>query len=221
MNVSRQMVTIDWYFDFISPYAYFQFQRLREFEKLGAVRLHPVLFAGLLKAWEHKGPAEIPPKRTFTYRYVTWYARQNNIPFKLPPAHPFPPLQLLRLAHALDCRHEVVNAIFNFIWRDGATPTDDNRWLTLCASLGVPHPESLLGEEIVKRSLREATDHAVSQGVFGVPTLHIDNEIFWGLDATDMAMDFLTGEAGMRDAEMQRASALPAGVSRNVVQLRG
>lgn len=52
----------DWYFDFISPFAYLQFVRLGELA--GArLRLRPVLFAGLLQHWGQLGPAEIPAKR--------------------------------------------------------------------------------------------------------------------------------------------------------------
>ena len=54
----------DWYFDFVSPFAYLQFMaempRLRERLDVTCV---PVLFAGLLKSWGQLGPAEIPPKR--------------------------------------------------------------------------------------------------------------------------------------------------------------
>ena len=213
------MLAIDWYFDFISPYAYFQFQRLKEFERYGELRLHPVLFAGLLKAWEHKGPAEIPLKRSFTYRYATWYARRNNIAFKVPPAHPFPPLPLLRLAHAQDARFDVVDAIFNFIWRDGFATSEEDAFLALSASVGVPDPHSVLSEDIVKRSLREATDDAIARGVFGVPTIIIDGELFWGTDATDMALEFVRDEPAMRDEEMTRVSTLPAEVHRKVSHL--
>ena len=73
----RQII---WYFDFISPYAYFG---LHELERLGAgvrIEYRPVLFAGLLNHWGQRGPAEIPPKRTWTYRWCTWHAAQRGIP---------------------------------------------------------------------------------------------------------------------------------------------
>ncbi len=54
---------INWYFDFISPFAYLQQIRLREFPNDIAIQSRPVLFAALLNHWQHKGPAEIPAKR--------------------------------------------------------------------------------------------------------------------------------------------------------------
>jgi 2-hydroxychromene-2-carboxylate isomerase len=80
---------IDWYFDVISPFSYLQCERLSAFTDAHTVRPHAVLFAGLLNYWEHKGPAEIPAKRQFTSRYVTWYARRRGIPLRLPLAHPY------------------------------------------------------------------------------------------------------------------------------------
>ena len=58
--------SIDFYFDFVSPYSYIGLHRLREFSN--PIVLKPVLFAGLLNHWGQKGPAEIPTKRKWTYR---------------------------------------------------------------------------------------------------------------------------------------------------------
>ena len=83
-------VSIDWYFDFVSPYSYIALHRLRELPQ--PVTYKPVLFAGLLNHWGQKGPAEIPAKRRWTYRWCTWWAASLGIPFRFPAAHPFNPL---------------------------------------------------------------------------------------------------------------------------------
>ena len=57
------MPSADWYFDFVSPFSYLQCEQLPALERSIRIRYRPVLFAGLLKAHEHKGPAEIPAKR--------------------------------------------------------------------------------------------------------------------------------------------------------------
>ncbi|HZI83648.1 MAG TPA: DsbA family protein, partial [Casimicrobiaceae bacterium] len=109
------MPSADWYFDFVSPFSYLQFELLPRFERSLRIRYRPVLFAGLLQAHGHKGPAEIPAKRRFTYRHVVWQARSLGVPLKFPAAHPFNPLPLLRLAIAADCHPEVVRRIFRFV----------------------------------------------------------------------------------------------------------
>jgi len=186
--------TADWYFDFISPFAYLQSELLQS--KLGQhvhIRYRPILFAGLLKHWGHKGPAEVAPKRQFTYEYVTWQAAKLGIPFKMPPAHPFNPLALLRLATAADARPEIVHGIFRFVWQDGRIPDTPLEWFELTSLLGLPAADAQIAASRVKDELRAATDAAIARGIFGVPTLVIDDRLFWGVDATDMAIDYLQG----------------------------
>jgi len=186
----------DWYFDFISPFAYLQSERLPALARELDIRYKPVLFAGLLGAHGHKGPAEIPAKRAFTYRFVVWQARRLGIPLKFPHEHPFNPLALLRLAIACDCRPEAVHRIFRFVWRDGRLPDLPIEWA----------------------ELKRNTDEALARGVFGVPTLAIGAELFWGVDATDMALDYAAGRCS--DAEYARVAALPQGAMREAVQAR-
>ena len=85
------MPSANWYFDFISPFAYLQLGRFDELPGDVNVTLKPVLFAGLLKHWGQLGPAEIPPKRTFVYRFFKWHADQRGLPFVMPPSHPAAP----------------------------------------------------------------------------------------------------------------------------------
>ena len=74
-----------WYFDFISPFAYMQHCQFDKLPDSIDIEYRPILFAGLLKHWENVGPAEIAPKRIFTYKHCYWQAKRRNIPFKMPP----------------------------------------------------------------------------------------------------------------------------------------
>jgi len=185
------MKTADWYFDFISPYAYLQAARLDELSTLVNIRARPVLFAGLLNHHGQLGPAEIAPKRQFIFRQALWLAKRQGIPMKLPPAHPFKPLPALRLAIAMDCDIRAVKTIFDFIWRDGYDVDNPQNWERLTRALGLENVEESLSDPAVKQTLRDNTDEAIAQGVFGVPTLVFDGEIFWGHDATDLLVDYL------------------------------
>lgn len=206
------MPTVDWYFDFVSPYSYLQCERLAA---LGvAVRPKPVVFAGLLKHWGHKGPAEMPSKRTFTYRQVAWIAARDGVPFAFPPRHPFNPIRALRLAVALEDRGmEAVAAIFRFVWREGNAVDTDEGFARLCERLGVADGEARVADPRVKHALLENGEAALSAGVFGVPTLAIEGELFWGYDATDMAFDYARDPAAFL-ARMHAADGVPEGVQR-------
>jgi 2-hydroxychromene-2-carboxylate isomerase len=200
--------SIDWYFDFVSPFSYIALHRL---EELGQpVNFKPVLFAGLLQHWGQKGPAEIPAKRKWTYRWCNWWAKELGIPFRFPAEHPFNPLHHLRLALACGSRPDAVKRIFDSLWMSGENASDQARFAALCAGLGV-QPDALAAQ---KDALRRNTDEAAARGVFGVPTFVVDGEVFWGADALDFLKEFLEDEAVLRNDEMRRVDNLPVGAAR-------
>ena len=208
------MRTGDWYFDFISPFAYLQCEQLQRLAPFVQLRYRPVLFAGLLKHWGQKGPAEIVPKRQFTFEFATWQAARLGISFKMPPMHPFNPLALLRLATAAEARPEIVQAIFRFVWQDGRLPDTPLEWFELPSLLGLPNTDAHVSASRVKDQLRAATDDAIARGVFGVPTIVIDDRLFWGSDATDMALDYLQGAPIFKSDAFARARDVPVGAQR-------
>jgi 2-hydroxychromene-2-carboxylate isomerase len=200
--------SVDWYFDFVSPYSYICFQQLRRLAQ--PANLKPVLFAGLLNHWGQKGPAEIPAKRRWTYRWCTWWAKELGVPFRFPAEHPFNPLHHLRLALACGSTTGAVKRIFESIWMSGENATDPQRFAALCRELGVA--EARLAE--VKDQLRANTEEAAARGVFGVPSFVIDGEVFWGADSLDFAKAFLGDPAVLRNDEMRRVDSLPVGAAR-------
>jgi 2-hydroxychromene-2-carboxylate isomerase len=199
---------IDWYFDFVSPYSYIALHRLRELSR--PVNYKPVLFAGLLNHWGQKGPAEIPAKRRWTYRWCTWWAKSLDIPFRFPAEHPFNPLQHLRLALACGSRPEAVKRIFESIWMSGANANDPARFAALCAELGVSDAQLASAKD----ALRASTNEAAARGVFGVPSFMVDGEVFWGADAVEFLNDYLQDPGVLRNEEMRRVDDLPVGVVR-------
>lgn len=202
----------DWYFNFVSPYAYLGYTRLAELAGLVRPRPRPVLFAGLLAHFGQKGPAEIVPKRTWTYRATTWLAAQRGVPFAFPAAHPFNSLPYLRLAIAAGGGEAAVGTIFRALWTTRADAADPAIVARLAAELGVD-PARIAAPD-VKEALREETARAAERGVFGVPTLALRGELFWGADAMDFAKAFLADPGLLATAEMRRLDALPVGASR-------
>jgi 2-hydroxychromene-2-carboxylate isomerase len=172
-----------------------------------------VLFAAILDANGQKGPAEIVAKRVFTYRFVVWQAKALGIPLKFPHAHPFNPLPLLRLALACDARLDAITRIFRFVWRDGRLPDLPLEWAELTSQVGVPDADARIARADVKDALRHETDAAIARGMFGVPTLAVGSELFWGVDATEMALAYArTGRYD--DPEYDRVADLPAAAAR-------
>jgi 2-hydroxychromene-2-carboxylate isomerase len=208
------MREVTWYFDFISPFAWLQAERFSQLPSDVTLQCRPVLFAGLLEHWGQLGPAEIGPKRVFTYEYIVWRAAKLGIRCKLPPVHPFNPLKLLRLAVLLEVDHAQALRLFRFVWSEGHVAEEPDAWRALLAELGAPDADARLAEPHVKERLRGNGEAAIVQGVFGVPTAVADGRLFWGADATDMLLDYLAGNAVFASSEMQRAAALPIGKAR-------
>jgi 2-hydroxychromene-2-carboxylate isomerase len=202
------MKNVDFYFDFVSPFSYLALHRLHELPQ--PVTYKPVLFAGLLDHWGQKGPAEIAPKRRWTYRWCTWWARRLGVPFRFPAGHPFNPLHHLRLALACGSSPHAVKRIFESIWMSGGNANDPEQFAALCKELGVAADDL----SRMKDPLRKNTEEAAARGVFGVPSFVADGEVFWGADAIDFLKDFLADAAVVRNDEMRRVDALPAAAQR-------
>ena len=193
------MKHITFYFDVISPYAYLAFEKLPE-ALMGlsySVCYQPVLFGAVLGHHGQLGPAEITPKRAWTYRHVAWLAHSHGVELQLPASHPFNPLALLRLAVA------------------SSATGQPNRYVTELLALveqlaPVRDPDS----QAVKAELKTATGDAVSRGLFGVPAMEVDGRWFWGFDALPMLRDYLDGGTWFTGPQWDAAAALPVGVSR-------
>ncbi|MFQ6022298.1 MAG: 2-hydroxychromene-2-carboxylate isomerase [Acidiferrobacterales bacterium] len=208
------MKTVEWYFDFVSPFSYLAMEQSHRLPKDTEITFTPILFAGLLKHWNHKGPAEIPEKRRFTMRHIQWLASRHGIPLKIPPAHPFNPLAVLRLSLALNNDPEVIREIFRFIWRDGRRPDESDSWQDLTHNLNVKDADERVTSPDVKDELRRNGERALQLGVFGVPTFVVDDELFWGFDALDFVSDYLLDPRLLESDEMRRLSQLPIGAER-------
>ena len=201
--------TIEWFFDFISPYAYIQHKQLQKRDADLNVVYRPVLFAGLLKHWGHLGPAEIPLKREMTYQYCHWYAEKENIPYKTPPAHPFNPLPWLRLCISQSNEPSLLGDIFDTIWGKGLDPTDPMVWQTVCEKNDIDNASEHIALPWVKQTLKDNTDRAIALGLFGVPTILAKGKLFWGCDMTEMAFVHMVDSDTFETDEYRRLATLP------------
>ena len=205
------MKHITFYLDFISPYAYLAFERLPEvMEGLSySVSYKPVLIGALLKHHGQLGPAQVPPKREWTYRHALWLAHVNGVEMAMPAAHPYNPLPHLRLALGTtadgDISRYVAETIFRHVWRGGADASDPARLADLTSAL---QPQRDAAE--VRQQLKTNTDEAIAQGVFGVPALVVDQQMFWGFEGLAPLRAALDGDAWFDSAQWTDAGKRPS-----------
>ncbi len=212
---------LHFYFDFISPYAYLAWSKIHPF----AAKNHcevipvPVLFAAMLNVNGQKGPAEIPSKRSYTFKNILRLARDHGLPIAMPPSHPFNPLLALRVAClplAPVVRRAVIDTLYREVWTSGRGVEDPQVIRDVLAGFGLD-VEALMTQaasDETKMVLRANTDDAIRRGVFGVPSIRIDDEVFWGLDSLPHVEAFLAGHDPVTPEWLAQLAALPASAAR-------
>ena len=212
---------MQFYFDYLSPYAYLAWTQIHAL----AARHHrdvkpiPVLLAGLLDANGTSGPAEIPAKRRYLFSDVLRTARRLGVPLQPPPAHPFNPLLALRvtsLPMPADQRRALIDALYAATWAGGTGVTDPSQVARIAGGVGLDG-EAAVAEAATapaKDRVRRQTDEAIAAGVFGVPSIIVDGELFWGYDSFANLEAFLRGEGEISGEIRTRWEALPATATR-------
>ena len=205
---------VTWVFDVISPFAYLALKQFGRLPHGTEVDYVPVLFAGLLDHHGQTGPAEIAAKRRFTYRFALWRARKLGLEMRMPPAHPFNPLMALRLIIACGSTRHGVETVFDAVWLHGRDVADPAVIADLGTRLDVSDVQGAITQPSVKQKLRENTEWAIARNVFGVPTFVIGDELFWGQDGFDMALDYLSDPVRFEDERMRAIESIGVGAVR-------
>jgi 2-hydroxychromene-2-carboxylate isomerase len=189
------------YFDYISHNAYIAWTQIHPLaERYGrTVEPIPVLFAGLLNAHGQKGPAEIPAKAWWMAKDLLRKTARLGVPLRPPASHPFNPLLALRatlVPRDVTQQRRLIDAIFRATWVDGEDVSNPDVIATVGTSIGMDGAQLVAAAQSdeIKQRLRRETDNAINQMVFGVPTVIVDDELFWGFDDFGHFELFLAGK---------------------------
>ena len=211
------------HFDYISPYAYLAWTQIHALAARHgrAVEPVPVLFAALLDAHGTKGPAEIPAKRLYLAKDAMRKARALRVPLAPPPSHPFNPLLALRISSlplAPEMREKVIDRLFAATWSDGPGVTDPATVAKLVDECGVDGAHAIAAATTPegKDRVRAQTERAVGEGVFGVPTILADGELFWGVDSLEHLDRFLDGDPPLDPVILDRWRAISPSAERKL-----
>jgi len=211
------MKTVDFYFDYVSPFAYLASLAVPGVcERTGAsLRLRPILFAGVLNHWGQLGPAEIPPKAMHMLRVCARHAKRRGVPFRSPRFHPFNPLLPLRATLAaaeVGEARRAMQALYELGWGQGRDLGDAIEVVAALERAGLDGQAlaERAGASDIKVQLKTETDQAIARGVFGVPTMLVEKELLWGLDHVDDLELSLRGEDPFAGVDL--AAIAPSGV---------
>jgi 2-hydroxychromene-2-carboxylate isomerase len=220
--------SLRFYFDYISHNAYLSWTQIHALAKRHglAVEPVPVLFAGLLNATGQLGPAEVPAKTRWMIRNLLRKAAELGLPFEPPASHPFPPLLPLRVSSlpmSDETRRRLVGALFHATWALSVDVSGPQEVARIATSVGLDGAAAVrdAATDEAKQRLRHQTEAAIAAGVFGVPSVIVGGELFFGYDDHVWLERFLRGEDPLDRGAVERfARVRPTARRRQLDSLR-
>jgi 2-hydroxychromene-2-carboxylate isomerase len=187
------MAPLRFYFDFISPYGYFASLRIEEIAARHGrtVEWRPMLLGvAVMKVMGLKPLLDTPLKGDYIRRDVLRHARRHGLQLgrdlNASPGNPLPPARTFYWVrkHHPGLQAQVVHALFHAYWAQGRDLSTPERVAEVLAPLGLPEQELAAGaaSEEAAALLRNAVGASIEAGIFGSPTIVVDDEPFWGSD---------------------------------------
>lgn len=193
--------SIDFYFDFSSPYGYFAAMRIDALAaKFGrSVKWHPVLLGAIFKTTGGVPLPMVPLKGEYAFRDFERSARFHGIPYQRPASFPIatqlPARAMMWIARDFGDFKAVsfAKAVYASYFADGIDISRLEGIAPACDAVGLRHDTVLDGanSQDIKDMLKAEVDAAVARGVFGSPFVIADGEPFWGFDRFDQLEAFL------------------------------
>ena len=185
--------SLDFYFDFISPYSYLAFKKLETKNIKVNINYKPILLGGLHKLGEITAPAFNERKMKNMKNDCELVAIKNDIEFKWNKKFPINSLYLMRGYLAIDDKYKkkYFNSCFNAYWKDDLDISNDKNLINILdtAELNVKNFFENIQKTIIKDKLKILTSNAFEKNIFGAPTFVVNNKIFWGQDRLDYALE--------------------------------
>ena len=182
---------IIFWFDFSSPYSYLASELIDDLAaKHGRkVKWRPMMLGAAFKASNMPLLITIPLKGEYSKRDFDRSARFLGIPYKFPPKFPIATLAAARgyyWLHGQDCAkaREYAHAVFRAYWVDSRDISELPVVLEIVGQLGIDRNAfaAAIATPEIKDRLKQETDAAIAQGMFGAPYFMVDGESFWGAD---------------------------------------
>lgn len=193
--------TVEFYFDLGSPATYLAYTQLPKIcTQTGSQLIYiPMLLGGVFKATGNASPATIPAKGRYMFQDLDRYAKRYNVPLKFNPHFPINTLMLMRAVTGMQLRHPerfqaFIDCLFTALWVEGRSLDDPATVAAVLTQHGFDPNEilALTADEEVKTVLKDNTETAVQRGVFGAPSMFIDNQLFFGQDRLDFVIEALS-----------------------------
>jgi len=183
--------TVDFYFDFSSPYGYLASTRIESIAQAHGreVNWKPILLGFIFKVTEGKPLVSFPLKGEYSVLDMKRTARELDIPFSMPGKFPLGAVAASRAVlwsqkHHADSATPLIHELYKNYFVDDLDISDVATVLKAASNCGLDPDElsAALEDSAIKAMLKSAVDEAIAGGVFGSPFIVIDGEPFWGHD---------------------------------------
>jgi len=189
------MPTLEFFYDFVSPYSYLASTRVEALAARtgAALRWRPFLLGGVLKATGNRAPIETVAKGKHMWLDLERWSRRLEVPFRRPTSFPFSPILALRaaLATAPADLPKATHAIYRAAWADGRDIADAAVLTAILCEAGLDGPTLVAAAPSMKEALAAQTQEAVDRGTYGAPTFFVGTELFVGNDRLDFVEEAL------------------------------
>ena len=187
--------SIDFYFDFISPYSYLAYKKIKSLNDLNNYKIiyKPILLGGLHNLGGITAPAFNDRKMKNMKNDCELIAKKNKIIFKWNDKFPINSLYLMRgyLVLSEKLKEKYFEVCFDNYWKENTDISIEeniHKILDLC-SINKTDFFKNINDKKIKDQLKELTNLAFQKDVFGAPTFVVNNKIFWGQDRLEYALD--------------------------------
>ena len=187
--------SIDFYFDFISPYSYLAHKEIKTLKEKKNIIFNykPILVGGLHNLQGITAPAFIKPKLKHMISDCDLIAKKNKSTFIWNSKFPINSLNILRgyLFINDETKDLYLNVIFDAYWKDDLDTSNEKILETLIKKCKINSNDFFDGIKVpkIKDKLKDVTQEAHDKGIFGAPTFVVNNKIFWGQDRLEFALD--------------------------------
>jgi 2-hydroxychromene-2-carboxylate isomerase len=193
--------TLEFYYDYGSPYSYLADTQVDAIAKRTGASLvrKPMLLGGVFKATGNASPMTVALKSNWSAFDMPMWAKHYGVPFNRNPFFPVNTLALMRGAAAaqIDGIFERYHtAIYKAMWVDGINLNDIGEVAKVLTAAGLDAAKigNRIQDQDVKDRLKATTDEAVARGVFGAPTSFVGDMMFFGNDRLPFVEMALKGD---------------------------
>ena len=184
--------SIDFYFDFISPYSYLAHKKIKELKEIN-FKYMPVLLGGLHNLQGITPPAFIEPKLKHMINDCVLIAKKNKYDFLWNSKFPINSLNIMRgyLFINDEAKNLYLKEMFDAYWKNDLDISNDKTLKTLLEKCKIEAISFFNGikDSTIKDKLKSITQEAHDKEIFGAPTFVVNSKIFWGQDRLEFALD--------------------------------